>query len=199
LAALAFVTQSAGEPNSSQLVDATAVVKDLVVDLRYATANNFLKRPLYPRGARCLLLRRTAHKLADAAALLRPQGFRLKVYDCYRPLSVQWEMWKVMPQPGYVADPRQGSNHNRGAAVDLTLATRQGDEVEMPSPFDTFTSAAHHGYSGGSAEARKNREVLRAAMEAAGFVKNPMEWWHYDLPGAMQLPVLDQGFDGGFP
>jgi D-alanyl-D-alanine dipeptidase len=177
------------------LVDATQVVEGLVVDLRYATADNFLKRKVYPDSARCLLRQSAAQTLAKAAASLKPRGLRLKVYDCYRPRSVQWEMWKILPQPGYVADPRKGSNHNRGAAVDLTLVDDQGKELEMPTPFDTFTQAAHHGYEGGTPASRKNREILRAAMEGAGFKRNRMEWWHYELPETRKFPVLDEPFD----
>lgn len=176
------------------LVDATSVVEDLGLDLRYATADNFLKKKVYPDSARCLLLPESASKLKAAAAVLRPQGYRLKVYDCYRPRAVQWEMWKIMPVPGYVADPRKGSNHNRGGAVDLTMVTLEGKEVEMPTPFDTFTPEAHHGYAGGTEASRKHREILREAMEGAGFVPNRMEWWHYDLPDAKTRPVLDVPF-----
>jgi zinc D-Ala-D-Ala dipeptidase len=186
----------AGAPGAAApLVPAQDVVRGLVVDLRYATKHNFLGRAVYPKDARCLLLPDTAERLAQAARLLSAQGYRLKVYDCYRPLAVQWQMWKLFPKPGYVADPRKGSNHNRGAAVDLTLVTSDGDAVEMPTPFDTFSRAAHQGYGGGSARSRANRERLRGAMEAAGFKPNRMEWWHFDLPGATKLPVLDVPFD----
>ena len=178
------------------LEDATRMINGLIVDLRYATTDNFLKRKLYPDGARCLLRRSAARKLARAAEQMRFKGLRLKVYDCYRPVSVQWEMWKVMPKPGYVADPRKGSNHNRGVAVDLTLASADGTELEMPTPFDTFTPAAHHDYAKGSAKSRENRETLRQAMEAAGFQKNAMEWWHYELPDASKFPVLDRPVTG---
>ena len=178
----------------SPVVDATTVVKDLAVDLRYATPDNFLKQKVYPDSARCLLLHDAARRLAKAAEALRPQGYRLKVYDCYRPIAVQWQMWKLFPKPGYVANPKKGGNHNRGAAVDLTLVTLDGQEVEMPTAFDSFEPSAHHGYKGGTEASRKHREVLRKAMEDAGFKKNPMEWWHYDLPGATKLPVLDVPF-----
>ena len=182
---------SAGEP---AVVEATELIPDLVVDLRYATEDNFLKRAVYPADARCMLLKDTAQRLKKAADVLRPQGYRLKVYDCYRPRAVQYEMWKIMPQPGYVANPKFGSNHNRGAAVDLTLVTTEGAAVEMPTPFDDFTPAAHHGYTGGTEASRKHREILREAMEGAGFKRNKMEWWHYDLPGAKKMPVLDVPF-----
>ena len=179
---------------NSPVVDATEVVKDLVVDMKYATPDNFLKQKVYPDGARCMLLPEAAERLAKAAEKLRGQGYRLKVYDCYRPIAVQWQMWKILPKPGYVANPKKGGNHNRGAAVDLTLTTMDGTEVEMPTEFDSFEPKAHHSYKGGTEASRKHREILRAAMEGAGFKRNAMEWWHYDLPGATKLPVLDVPF-----
>jgi len=185
---------AAKAPEQPVVVDATEVVKDLVLDLRYATEDNFLKRKVYPDGARCLLLPESAERLKKAADVLREQGYRLKVFDCYRPRAVQWEMWKILPKPGYVANPRYGSNHNKGGAVDLTLVTLDGQEVEMPTPFDSFSREAHHGYKGGTEASRKHREILRKAMEGAGFKRNQMEWWHYDLPNAKKLPVLDVPF-----
>lgn len=94
---------------SAPVVDATEVVKDLVVDMKYATPDNFLKQKVYPDGARCLMLPETAERLKKAADALRPQGYRLKVYDCYRPIAVQWQMWKIFPKPGYVANPKKGA------------------------------------------------------------------------------------------
>jgi D-alanyl-D-alanine dipeptidase len=176
----------------SKLVEVTSRIPDAVLDLRYATANNFMGKQVYPDGSRCLLLPEALDRLVKAADALRAQGYRLRLYDCYRPLSVQWELWKILPKPGYVADPRKGSHHNRGAAVDLGLSYLEGNEVEHPTPFDTFTPAAHHGYPGASPAATRHRELLREAMEAAGFRKNRMEWWHYALPGAAQYPVLDE-------
>ncbi|MCP3141757.1 D-alanyl-D-alanine dipeptidase [Pyxidicoccus xibeiensis] len=181
--------------DAGKLVQATTVVTDLVEDLRYATADNFLKKKVYPDTARCLLLPESAQRLKKAADVLRPQGYRLKVYDCYRPRAVQYEMWKIMPVPGYVADPKKGSNHNRGGAVDLTLVTLDGKAVEMPTEFDSFTEQAHHGYAGGTEASRKHREILREAMVGAGFSPNRMEWWHYDLPDAKTRPVLDVPFE----
>lgn len=176
------------------LVPVADAIPDAVVDLRYATANNFLKQKLYPDDARCLLLKSTVTALARAAASLRRQGYRLYVYDCYRPVGVQWQMWKAFPKPGYVADPRTGSLHNRGAAVDLSLAHLDGGEVEMPTAFDTFSKKAHHSATDVTPAASLNRQTLRAAMEDAGFVKNAMEWWHYQLPLAARYPVRDAGF-----
>jgi zinc D-Ala-D-Ala dipeptidase len=184
--------QSAAKP---QLVRVKALIPDAVEDLRYATPNNFMGKKVYPDSARCLLLEKSAKMLVQAAEALRKQGFRLRLYDCYRPLSVQWQMWKVFPKPGYVADPKTGSNHNRGGAVDLSLVTREGLDVEMPTPYDTFSSEAHHGFDGGTSLSREHRETLKAAMLAAGFRTNPMEWWHYDIPEPKLHPVLDVPFD----
>lgn len=192
LAATLMVMLAAGP--KAQLVEVRSVIPNLVVDMRYATENNFLKTRLYPESARCLLLDTAAQKLKAVADALKPQGFRLKVYDCYRPLSVQKALWKRFPKPGYVADPKYGSHHNRGAAVDLTLVTMDGVEVEMPTPFDTFSKAAHHSYRGGTLASQGHRDTLRRAMEAVGFKINRMEWWHYELPDAGKYPVRDDPF-----
>lgn len=191
LAAALVMSAHAPDAGAPPLVDIAQRIPDAVLDLRYATENNFLERKVYPDGARCLLHEDAAAKLETAAKALREKGFRIRLYDCLRPLSVQWEMWKILPRPGYVADPRKGSNHNRGVAVDLTLADAEGREVEMPTGFDTFSKAAHHGYEGASKAAKRHRRILLEAMEAAGFRRNRMEWWHYDLAGAAKYPILD--------
>jgi zinc D-Ala-D-Ala dipeptidase len=188
--ALASSAARAEEPTGS-LVDVAELIPDAVLDLRYATPDNFLKRKVYPDGARCLLHPDAAANLVKAANALRAQGFRIRLYDCFRPRSVQWQMWKILPKPGYVADPRKGSNHNRGVAVDLTLADPHGGEVEMPTGFDNFTPASHHGDPTASTAAMRHREILLRAMEGAGFRRNAMEWWHYDLQGALKYPVLE--------
>jgi D-alanyl-D-alanine dipeptidase len=178
------------------LVDVAARLPDAVLDIRYATAGNFVGRPLYP-VARCLLLPDAAARLERAAAALRRQGFRLLLFDCYRPLSVQRELWKAMPKRGYVADPATGSHHNRAAAVDLSLADRSGTPVEMPTGYDAFGPTARAWATDGvSPAARRHRDLLRGAMTAAGFAVNPVEWWHYDAPGAAALPLLDLPLDG---
>ena len=181
------------------LVDASARVPGLVVDLAYAGDTNFLGKAVYPEGARCLLLPGVADRLAAVARALEPRGFRLKAWDCYRPLHVQWAMWKLVPRKGYVADPHTGSNHNRGAAVDVTLLTADELPVEMPTPFDTFGPAAHHGSNAGTPDARAHRETLRQAMVQAGFRANRMESWHYDAPEGRGAPLLDEPLDARGP
>jgi D-alanyl-D-alanine dipeptidase len=184
------VLAAAPEP----LVEVTTLIPDAVVDLRYATADNFMKKQVYPSDARCLLLERSAKQLKAAADVFREKGFRLRLYDCYRPHHVQFELWKVMPVPGYVAEPKKGSNHNRGGAVDLGLVALDGSDVEFPSSYDFFGKEAHHSFTNGSKASLAHRELLRTTMEAAGFKKNPMEWWHYDLPDAPKYPLRDEPF-----
>ncbi|MFN7132812.1 MAG: M15 family metallopeptidase [Myxococcales bacterium] len=178
-------------PKAPQLVDATAVVPELALELRYATEDNFLKKRLYERPV-CLLRPEVAQRLARAQRTLMKQGFRLKAWDCYRPLSVQREMWNAVPVRGLVAPPdRGGSNHNRGAAIDCTLVTLAGEPVEMPTDFDSFTREAHATSPLPSKAARRHRDLLRAAMLEAGFTPVRLEWWHYDAPDAKSFPTLD--------
>jgi D-alanyl-D-alanine dipeptidase len=186
---LAALTLAAAAP--PPLVDAAARLPDAMLDIRYATADNVTGRALYP-VARCLLRAEVAERLKRAAAALRVQGYRLVLHDCYRPLSVQRELWKTMPRRGFVADPATGSHHNRGAAVDLSLAGLDGTPVEMPTGYDAFGPRARAWATEGiSPAARRHRDALRTAMTAAGFIVNPAEWWHFDDPGATTWPLLD--------
>lgn len=181
-----------GSPAEAGLVDVASRIPGAVLDLRYATADNFTGKVLYP-SARCLLRREVADRLARAASRLEKQGYRLRIYDCYRPLSVQRAMWEASPRPGFVGDPgRGGSLHNRGAAVDVGLSDLEGAELEMPTPFDAFGPKAHVDAKDGiPPRARLRRDRLRAAMEAEGFIVNPREWWHYAARDARRFPVLD--------
>lgn len=173
------------------LVDVAEAVPGIVVDVRYATADNFMRRPLY-HSPRCLLRKATAERLAKVQADLRAQGLGLKIFDGYRPLSVQREMWAVLPNDQFVADPAKGSRHNRGTAVDVTLVDAAGNELEMPSGYDVFGEKAALAYAGGSPQARANRDRLLAAMKQRGFLPLPSEWWHYDDPEWRRYPVLDE-------
>jgi D-alanyl-D-alanine dipeptidase len=177
-------------PNWARLVDIRTVNPNIRLDIRYATANNFLKRKLYST-AKCALRSSVAQKLALVQTDLEKIGLGLKVYDCYRPLSVTKQMWEFLPDPNYVANPTRGSRHNRGAAVDLTLVDRTGKELEMPTPFDDFTTKAHADYQGGSAQSRKNRQVLKDAMKKQGFIGITTEWWHFDSEDWQKFAILD--------
>jgi D-alanyl-D-alanine dipeptidase len=179
------------------LVDVTTVIPSAVLDVRYATSSNFTGRVLYP-VARCLLRPEVAARLARAASRLEAQGYRLRLYDCYRPLSIQRVMWDAFPRPGFVADPKAGSLHNRGAAVDLGLSAADGTELPMPTAFDAFVpAAAARATRGIPSKLRLRRDRLRAAMEAEGFVVNPREWWHFAAREARRYPLLDVPMDGG--
>jgi D-alanyl-D-alanine dipeptidase len=175
------------------LVDVAAHIPSAIVELRYAREDNFLGRAVYAPQARCLLRESVARRLARVAESLAKEGLRLKLWDCYRPLSVQKAMWKLFPKPGFVANPQTGSHHNRGAAVDLTLTDAEGVELEMPTPFDEFSPRARQGATEGiSKTAAHNRDKLKAAMEAEGFIANRMEWWHFAAKDARRFEVLDQ-------
>ena len=191
LALAALLLIAADPPTHSALVDATSVVPHLRLDLRYATAHNLVGEVLYAHAS-CLLLPQTAQALARAEATLEAHGFALVAWDCFRPRRVQRELWKKQPTPGLVANPTRGSNHNRGAAVDVALVQLDGGAVALPTDFDDLSpKAAANASDELSDEAKRNRATLQAAMRGAGFTTIRKEWWHFDLKGALQLPVLD--------
>ena len=164
-------------------------------DVRYATTTNFMGKQLYPEG-RCLLREETARKLLAANKELEGSGLALKVYDCYRPLSVPRQMWEIVPDERYVANPAKGSRHNRGAAVDLTLVDAvSGAEVWMPTPYDDFTVQAHRDFNDLPAEPIANRRKLQELMARHGFTGLPTEWWHFDDADWERYEVLDIPFE----
>lgn len=162
------------------------------LDIRYATKDNFAKAKVYP-AAVCLLKKKPAEALVRAQKDLNGQGFGLKVYDCYRPLSVQKKFWALVPDERYVADPKKGSRHNRGYAVDATLLDPHGRELPMPSDYDDFSERAHRGAPAAPERAR-NSAILESALKKQGFVGLPTEWWHFDFPGWEGAPNLDVPF-----
>jgi len=182
---------AASPAGDRRLVELTEINPKIVQDMKYATPNNFLKTAVYTDN-RCRLLPRVADMLGQAEQLLEKEGLGLKVYDCYRPPSVQKKMWALVPDERYVANPNAGgSNHNRGAAVDLTLVDSRGKELEMPTGFDVFTPDAAHYSPAVSPEKRAHRMLLRKVMEEVGLEAMETEWWHYQLPGAKSLPIME--------
>jgi zinc D-Ala-D-Ala dipeptidase len=125
---------------------------------------------------------------------LSVNGLSLKIYDAYRPLAVQKKLWEKYPVEGFVANPAKGSNHNRGAAVDVTLVDKEGKELAMPSAYDEFSERAHRNYAGGTDQERANRKTLEDAMQKEGFRGLQSEWWHFDDLEAKNYPVLDLPF-----
>ena len=180
--------------NQPELVELNKIIPDVVLDIRYATTNNFVGEVLYP-SARCFLVKDAALALKEIQQDLKKQGYRLKVYDGYRPLSVQKRMWEILPDSRYVADPKGGSRHNRGYAVDVSLLDIDGNAVLMPTEFDEFSEKAHSDYMDIPEEAKKHRKILRDAMEKRGFTGIDTEWWHFDYKGYEGKPNLDISID----
>ncbi len=153
---------------------------DVLIDIAYATANNFTGRPVYARPG-CYLHPDAALCLGKAVELARVMGLRFKVFDAFRPSEAQWVLWNHTPDPDFLADPKRGSPHSMGAAVDLTLVDRAGAELDMGTAFDAFTPLSHHGNLDISANAQRNRALLLGIMTAAGWDFFRNEWWHYQL------------------
>lgn len=185
-----------GDPK--KLVELVKLDPAIRLDIRYATANNFTGRVLYDQP-RAFMASAAAQALIRAHARAKRDGYGFTIYDAYRPWRITRALWDATP-PGpernYVANPKRGSKHNRGCAVDMTmhdLAT--GKQAEMPSGYDEFSERAHRDYAGGSEAARANRARLQAYMEAEGFRGISNEWWHFDFNGWEEFPVMDIAFD----
>lgn len=181
------------------LIDIRTVVPDAIVDLRYATRDNFTGVRLYPRAARCLVHRSMAAGLTTAANRLRRAGYVLVFWDCYRPHAVQVHMFRIVPDPNWVARPGPlATSHEAGRSVDVTLAgAADGRRLDMGTRFDDFTPRAYaFATDGVSARAQANRARLRRAMNAGGIVVYSGEWWHFDGPGSgMPRPHLNAPVD----
>jgi D-alanyl-D-alanine dipeptidase len=175
----------AGAPG---LVDVHRLNPRIVLDIRYATTNNFTHRKVY-RRAECFLQPETARKLDAVQKELEQQGLGLKVFDCYRPLAAQKKFWALVPDERYVANPAKGSRHNRGAAVDLTLVRAGGAEIPMPTGYDDFTTRAHRDFQDLPPDALANRALLEGVMARHGFLPLPTEWWHFDDTEWQRYPV----------
>jgi zinc D-Ala-D-Ala dipeptidase len=176
-----------------QLTDILTLAPGIQLDIRYATVDNFLGQAVYPK-AQCLLRSTVAQRLANVQQTLESQNLGLKVFDCYRPLSVQKRMWKIKPDANYVANPQNGSRHNRGAAVDVGLVDDQGQVLEMPSEFDDFSDKSDADYPHASKIALQNRRLLQQVMKQQGFKLLDTEWWHFDAPNWQRYKVLDIDF-----
>ena len=166
----------------SDLVEVVHLDSTIQLDIRYATSDNFLGTPLYEE-ARAFLQRPAAGALVRVNRALRARGYGLLIHDAYRPWYITKVFWDATPpdKHDFVAKPADGSRHNRGCAVDLTLYRLQdGRPVEMPSGYDEMSERAYPTYAGGTAEQRRLRDLLRSAMAAEGFTVNQFEWWHFD-------------------
>ena len=174
--------QESGDFLPTDLVEVETLDASVKLDIRYASTNNFLGRPFYSQ-ARAFLQRPAAEALVRAHKRLEKDGYGILVHDGYRPWSVTKAFWDATPanKKDFVADPAKGSRHNRGCAADITLYDRRtGRVVEMTSGYDEMTERAYPDYQGGTAEQRRLRDLLRAAMEAEGYMVFEYEWWHFD-------------------
>jgi D-alanyl-D-alanine dipeptidase len=186
-----------GDFRKADLVELVRLDPTIKLDIHYASTNNFLGTPVYTQ-ARAFLQRPAAEALVRVNSKLHSQGFGLLIFDGYRPWYVTKIFWDATPPEDhdYVADPSQGSRHNRGCAVDLTVyALKTGKPLDMPSGYDDFTVRAHPDYAGGTAQQRANREFLRTAMEAEGFTVYVTEWWHFDYKDWRLYLILNTAFE----
>lgn len=174
-----------------RLVDLETFIPALVLDIRYATPNNFMKQILYP-VAKAYLREPAAEALRDVQLDLAREGLGLRIFDGYRPYRITEQMWEPIRNPDFVADPAKGSRHNRGAAVDLTLIDpRTGKELAMPTPYDDFTQRASHSFNDLPSDVLANRAKLRDVMTRHGFEPLPSEWWHFDFKGWQQFDLMN--------
>jgi zinc D-Ala-D-Ala dipeptidase len=181
----------------ADLVELIKLDKAIKLDIRYATANNFVGRPVYPE-ARAFLQRPAAEAVVRVHKKLKKRGLGIVIFDGYRPWSITKLFWDVVPEDKrkFVADPTKGSKHNRGAAVDLGVYDlKTGEPIPMPSGYDEFTNRASPDYAGGTDQERANRDMLRRLMEAEGFTVNPNEWWHFDYKDWQSYAIYDISFD----
>lgn len=175
----------------NELLDMRLLLPSAKFDVTYAGENNFLKRRIYPT-ADLFMRAPAARALVDVAKRLKKQGYGLLLFDGYRPYSVTELFYEEIRDTTFVADPRKGSKHNRGMAIDLTLTNlKTGLPVPMPSGYDEATERAYHDYTGGDSETLRNRKILRDAMEAEGFQIFRYEWWHYDFKGWEKCMTYD--------
>lgn len=197
LAAFGQPDESSGIFRQPELVELVKLDSTIKLDIRYATSNNFMKRKMYT-SARAYLQRPAAEALVRAHDKLKASGYGLLIFDGYRPWSVTKQFWDETPpaKRDFVADPKKGSKHNRGCAVDLSLFDlKTGKEVRMPSAYDEFSTRASPGYKGGTVKERKRRDLLRSVMESEGFTVDPGEWWHFDFRDWKEYRVMDVPFE----
>ena len=180
----------------AHLVELTSLDKTIKLDIRYATSNNFVGRPVYPE-ARAFLQKPAAKGVVEVHQKLKERGLGIVIFDGYRPWSITKLFWDVVAedQRKFVADPAKGSKHNRGCAVDLSVFDlKTGELIDMPSGYDEFTERASPTYAGGTDKQRANRDMLRKLMEDVGFTVNPNEWWHFDYKNWQDYAIYDIAF-----
>lgn len=178
-------------PNDSTFVNLKDYSKDFVYDMKYATSDNFLNAKVYD-CAECFLRYKTVKALIQANNSFLKLGFKIKLYDCYRPLDVQKKMWKIVSNPSYVANPDKGSIHNKGGAVDISLVDSFGNELDMGTKFDFFGQEAGHNFRKFSDKILENRSLLKSIMIKSKFNSLDSEWWHYNLQSSLNDKISNE-------
>lgn len=181
--------------SNNLIVDLEEYILSIVLDIKYATEDNFTGKILYPYPKAFLRLP-AAKALKKAQEEFKQLGYGIKVFDAYRPYDVTEMMWEFVKDPRYVAEPWKGSRHNRGCAVDITLIDLETmQEIAMPTPYDDFTNKAHLNYSNLPSDVLKNRQLLVETMAKYGFTALSSEWWHYDFNGWNKYALMNLSFD----
>lgn len=177
-----------------ELVEIKKAIPDIVLDIRYATTNNFMGRVMYPQ-ARAFARKPVVAQLKKIQAALKKKGYGLKIFDAYRPYAITVAFYEQASDKNFVADPAKGSKHNRGCAVDLTLIDlKTGKDIPMPTAYDSFSAAAAPSYQNLPAAVIKNRNFLIQTMEGNGFKVINNEWWHFDFIGWQNYELMDIPF-----
>jgi D-alanyl-D-alanine dipeptidase len=195
IASMAEYRELVRKDSSQQIVSLSEYIPGIRLDIRYATSDNLMHRPVYTLAAAWLRLP-AAVALKAVEDELRPLGYGLTIYDGYRPYRVTVLFYETYHDSNFVASPYSGSRHNRGCAVDLTLIDlRTGQELTMPTGYDSFTGAAAANYADAAPAALQNRKLLQELMLKHGFLIYPSEWWHFDFAGWKSYPVMDIPFE----
>lgn len=174
------------------LVNVSDMDESLILDLKYATENNFTGKVIYPVNV-CVLCMETALKLIAANEELKKMEYRIKIWDAYRPMYVQRIFWNIIQDERFVANPdKKGSRHNRGTAVDVTIVDKFGKELKMPSEFDDFSNKAYRDFTNMGDEEKKNLNLLTEVMECHGFITIDTEWWHFEDSNFSKYSIIDE-------
>ncbi len=177
-----------------QLIEIKKNTFNVTLDLKYASEDNILGKKVFQEN-RCFLLEDAAEKLLDAISIAKDIGYKFKIFDAYRPSYVQEALWNFDPNPNFLSDPKKGSPHTRGIAIDLTLIDFHGNELDMGTKFDDFTKNAYHLSEEVNKKVKINRRLLLSIMTLAGFDFYHKEWWHYQLFNASNYPLIKNFFD----
>lgn len=180
--------------NDTSFVKLKDFSNDFIFEMKYASNDNFLKNKVY-ECEQCYLRLKTIKNLIEANAEFLTKGYRIKLFDCYRPLDVQKKMWELVPNTNYVANPKTGSIHNRGGAVDITLVDEFGTALDMGTEFDFFGPEASHYYQNSTKKVKKNRAFLKEIMLKHHFISFDSEWWHYNLSESNRDPLANFKWD----